>query len=307
MKFSVTFTRVSRRFVQISVILLLILAAKDSAFRQNALRNSRRLQDAFSPEQSRYESLLESHSGLDKTLNVVRGNLWYFDVGGVAISDDLAVVEYVFASHRLNMSFLLAGSWILLLSLGCGRVFCSYLCPAALLFDFGRLLRKGLIRVGFELPDKTIPRFTKYLLLGVGLAIASVAGRYTLAWIYPPRLICIELDHYILEGTLRFGVVFLLGIVLLEILVLPRAWCTHLCPGGALYSLLGSRRLLRIKLHEDRCTHCGACRGVCPYDLRPDEASPGMECDNCVRCIAACPEDALAYRRPRAIPKETTR
>lgn len=287
------------------MILLLILAAKDSAFRQDALRDSRRLQDAFAPEQSRYESLLESHSEVDKALNRMRGNLWYFDFGKVAIADCLAVAEYVCASRRFTVPFLLAGSWLLLLSLGCGRVFCSYLCPAALLFELGTLVRKGLTRAGFALPDKALPRFTKYLLLGAGLAIAGIAGRYGLAWVYPPRLICVELDHYFLEGTLRFGVIFLLGITLVEVLAMPRAWCTHLCPGGALYSLLGSGRLLRIKLNEDHCTHCEACRKVCPYDLRPDKASPGMECDNCVRCIAACPEEALTYRRPATVPKDS--
>ena len=123
------------------------------------------------------------------------------------------------------------------------------------------------MRIGVQLPTARVPRFTKYMVLGVGLAAAVVGGQYILAWIYPPRLVCIELDRLAFNSAPRFGVLFLAGVVLLEIIAMPRAWCTHLCPGGALYSLLGKMRLLRIRLHEDRCTSCGACRKVCPYDL----------------------------------------
>ena len=210
----------------------------------------------------------------------------------------MAVVENLAVSRGLPISLIIAGAALLVLTLACGRVFCSHLCPAALLFDIGGVIRQGLLRLGVELPSARVPRYTKYMVLGIGLAAAALSGQYILTWIYPPRLVCVELDRLAFNGALRFGTFFLLGVMLVEILVFPRIWCTHLCPGGALYSLLGARRLLRIKLHAGRCTHCGACRSVCPYDLEPDKASPGMECDNCVRCIASCPEDALTYRRP---------
>jgi len=296
--------RVLRRAVQVAIVGLIILAARDSAFRQDTLRDARRLQDAYSPEASRYERTLEAHPRMDRALNGLRGNLWYAQLGRVAVADTLAVVEHLFASRRFTVPFAIAGVWLLLLSLGFGRVFCSHLCPAALLFEAGTWIRKGVLRLGVPLPALGLPRFTKYLVLVLGLVLATLLGCYTLAWIYPPRLLCIELDHYFFNDSLRFGALFLLALVLAEILALPRAWCTHLCPGAALYSLLGAGRLLRIRRHADRCTSCGACRPVCPYDLRPDTASPGMECDNCLRCIAACPEDALIFRRPKAAQEE---
>jgi ferredoxin-type protein NapH len=302
MRSSITLARVCRRIIQLTVLLLIILAARDSAFRRDALRDSRRLQDAFAPESSAYAQFIDAHKGVDGILERTRGNLWYFELGQVVVADSLAVVEHLFVSRQFTIPFLIAGSWLLLLSLGLGRVFCSHLCPAALLFEAGGLIRRGVLRMGFRLPTVIVPRFTKYLILGLGLVIAGATGAYVLAWIYPPRLVCVELDQLVFNGALRFGTLFLLGVVLVELLAFPRGWCTHLCPGGALYSLLGARRLLRIKLDADRCTRCGACRPVCPYDLRPDRSSPGMECDNCVRCIAACPEDALTYRTPKAIP-----
>ncbi len=304
MRPAITFARVIRRVVQIGILLLIILAAMDSAFRRETLRESRRLQDAFAPEPTRYERILVSQPKLNGALEQTRGNLWFFDLGFLKFADCLAVAENVCVSRRFSVPFLLAGIWLLLISLGCGRVFCSHLCPAALLFEMGGVVRRGLLRCGLHLPNGHMPRFTKYMVLGVGLMVAALGGQYVLAWIYPPRVVCIEIDRLFFNGAARFGILFLLGIVLVEILALPRAWCTHVCPGGALYSLLGARRLLRIKLQEDRCTRCGECRRVCPYALKPDVASPGMECDNCVRCVAACPEDALVYRTRRTAGKD---
>jgi ferredoxin-type protein NapH len=300
-----TVARLFRRALQVLVILFIVIAAKDAAYRQQAFLDSRRLQDAYSGTPSLHEQILKASPVLDTAAEHLRGNAWYLEFGIVKIVDSLALLEKVCVSRKLSLSLLLAGSWLILLSLGLGRVFCSHLCPAALLFELGTLVRKGLLRIGFNLPQGQLPRYTKYLILGIGLAIASIAGHYTLAWSYPPRLFSVELGHVVQEGSLRFGAVLLLGILIIEILAMPRVWCTHLCPGGALYSLLGARRLLRINHHKDRCTQCGKCRNVCPYDLRPDMKSPGMECDNCVRCIAACPESALTYKKQNiALPQE---
>jgi ferredoxin-type protein NapH len=295
-----TVARIFRRALQVLVILLIVIAAKDAAFRQREFRDSRRLQDAYSgAPPSLHEYILKAFPILDTPAENLRGNIWYLDFGIVRIVDSLALLEKGCVSRKLSLSLLLAGSWLMLLSLGLGRVFCSHLCPAAPLFELGTVVRNGLLRVGFNLPQGQLPRFTKYLILGVGLVIASITSHYTLAWSYPPRLFSVELGHVLLDGSIRFGALFLVGILIIEILALPRVWCTHLCPGGALYSILGARRLLRIKRHADRCSQCGKCRPVCPYDLRPDVKSPGMECDNCVRCIAVCPEHALTYKKQK--------
>ncbi|MHC4995169.1 MAG: 4Fe-4S binding protein [Planctomycetota bacterium] len=89
---------------------------------------------------------------------------------------------------------------------------------------------------------------------------------------------------------------FLLAIFVVEYLVVTRAWCRYLCPGGALYSLIGWRRPIRVVRRASRCTNCAECVPVCPMGLNPMADQMGPECDNCLECISHCPDDALDLR-----------
>lgn len=80
-------------------------------------------------------------------------------------------------------------------------------------------------------------------------------------------------------------------------------------PGGALYSLLGRFRLLRIVRKPALCTDYLDCDAACPFGLYPMTDRMGMECDNCGLCRSVCPEKALVYKwtfknkRPGEAPK----
>ncbi len=76
-----------------------------------------------------------------------------------------------------------------------------------------------------------------------------------------------------------------------------RFWCRGLCPLGAMLGAAGRFGLLRLRKDELRCTQCGKCDQVCSGAASP---SPGekwqrAECDLCLNCVAACPEDALSF------------
>ena len=92
-----------------------------------------------------------------------------------------------------------------------------------------------------------------------------------------------------------YGVLFIAGVLLLELLFVRRLWCRCLCPGGAVYSILGRVRLLRIRRNRSKCIDCLNCDDVCPYHLEPSHAELGGECDNCGQCKAACKSDAIGY------------
>ena len=74
-----------------------------------------------------------------------------------------------------------------------------------------------------------------------------------------------------------------------------RGFCRYLCPGGALYSLLGRYRLFRIKREVKSCNDCKKCNAVCEFELDPMGDDFGQECNNCTACIAICPTDALTF------------
>ena len=78
-------------------------------------------------------------------------------------------------------------------------------------------------------------------------------------------------------------------------MVSQRGFCRYVCPGGALYSLLGRYRVFRIKRKVDLCNDCEKCNVVCQFGLDPLQDDFGMECNNCAACIAVCPTEALSF------------
>ena len=91
------------------------------------------------------------------------------------------------------------------------------------------------------------------------------------------------------------GAVFFVITLLFDILVARRGFCRYLCPGGALYSLLGRYRLLRIRRDVKTCNDCVKCNAICEFGLNPMRDDFGQECNNCTACIAVCPTDALRF------------
>jgi ferredoxin-type protein NapH len=89
--------------------------------------------------------------------------------------------------------------------------------------------------------------------------------------------------------------VFFLLTVLFDLMVTRRGFCRYICPGGALYSLLGRFRPLRVERDVGQCNDCVKCNIVCPFALDPMHDDFGQECSNCAACIAVCPTDALEF------------
>jgi len=240
----------------------------------------------------------ERVGGMDdpqKFLDDNKGTVWSMRVGGWDLTDPLAAAEAVAATRSVHGPLLLSILVPVLVTLVLGKVFCSWICPANLLFEISGKLRK-LLRFA-ELPPAEVAfsRANKYVLLAVGLIIAAIVGLPIFALIYPPAAIS-RLIHAWIFGTSLTGILILLGIIaLVEVIISPRWWCRTMCPGGALYGLIGWPRLLRVKLDMDRCTKCRKCVPVCEPGLDPVRESYGIECDNCGVCVRHCPDRALRY------------
>ena len=61
---------------------------------------------------------------------------------------------------------------------------------------------------------------------------------------------------------------------------------------------LERRKIFRVLVDSDKCTGCGKCVQLCPYEaISLDENSKaviGPECDNCGLCVSICPFKALS-------------
>ena len=239
----------------------------------------------------------------------LRGGAWSAQVGPLSMTDPLGAAESVAATRRFPRVLAVGLVVPLILTAMLGRVFCSWICPMGLLLEMTDKLRGALRFLELRPRDFRAARATKYALLVAGLVLAFVLSMPVLGYVYPPALLSRELHelmfHIFDRAELgRFGVslrgvswmaLVVVAIVLVEVTVSRRWWCRYVCPGGALYSLIGRARPVRVKLYEKQCTQCAGCVVACPMGLDPMRDRMGAECDNCGVCISACNDDALGY------------
>jgi len=240
----------------------------------------------------------------------VRGSTWSLELFGVTLTDPLAALESIAASRGARRVLLLGVLIPLIGTVLLGRVFCSWLCPVGTLLELNGKLRKLLRFLELRPGNARLWAGDKYVLLGVGLALSLAIGLPVLGYFYPPALLAREAHNGVTmmfdraeEGLLGFSAAgltlaswFLLGIALVELAFGPRIWCRALCPGGALYALLGSWRIVRVRRQEQACTSCGQCVVACEMGLSPMTDFTGAECDNCGKCVDSCGDDALHFR-----------
>jgi ferredoxin-type protein NapH len=125
----------------------------------------------------------------------------------------------------------------------------------------------------------------------------------------------------LLHRGLIFGIgaawAVVLGIFLLDLFVMNRGWCGHLCPMGAFYSVLALKSPLRVSaVRREQCNDCMDCFAVCPEHQVIRPALKGVtqgvgplilspNCTNCGRCIDVCSKDVfefgLRYGKPSGV------
>jgi len=273
-----------------------------------AIEDEQFLRDTRGKLLMRIDNVVGTMDDPDTFLDGYKGTLWSMRVGGVDLTDPLAAVEMTSASKTFYWPMIASILIPVAVTLLLGRVFCSWICPAGLLFELTDRLR-GLLRFLEIRPGRVVfSKWNKYIVLVVGSVAAAAFSLPIFSLIYPPAMIS-RMAHAIVFGASIVGGMTILGmIVAFEVLVSPRWWCRTVCPGGALYGLLGWKRILRVKLNAPACTGCRDCEPVCPMGLYPVKESATIECDNCGICLRHCPTEALYFtlsvsarpkRRPR--------
>jgi len=228
-------------------------------------------------------------------LDGLKGTTWSASIRGWKISDPLAVVSQSAAVRSVNATFAVTALLPLVTTLLIGRVFCGWICPATLLYELNTNFALLLNRMGLPVHRWKLNKRIKYYVLFAGVVVTLLSGAMILAAIYPPAIIGREIYYAIAMQGLSSSAVFLLLTMVFDVLVARRGFCRYLCPGGALYSLLGRYRLLRIERDVSRCNDCNRCNSICEFGLQPMQDGFGQECNNCAACIAICPTAALQF------------
>ena len=187
-----------------------------------------------------------------------------------------------------------------------GRAFCAWVCPMNIVTDAAYSARKAL---NVPASSLRLSRQARYALAVAALLASAVSGTAAFEWVSPQAFLWRELIWGVGAGL----VAAVTGIFALDLLLLERGWCGHLCPLGAFWSVVGKVGVVKPIFDNERCTKCGDCLRVCPeahvlnFKLAAQRGFIASgECTNCGRCAAVCPENAIRFAtRFQAKPQAT--
>ncbi len=162
-----------------------------------------------------------------------------------------------------------------------GRGWCGYACWTAMVLDLLPYKRpKAPRRKGLD--------WLRFLLFALSLAFVLV-----LFWLAPADMEHIMFVAFLLGNLFYYAA----GILLAYKFQDNRAFCKYLCPITVFLKPMSHYALLRVRVDEEACTDCGACKKVCPMDVdmtsNARNRDNATECILCTQCIDICPQKAL--------------
>ncbi len=230
----------------------------------------------------------------------ITGTYYALNVGGLGMADPAAILQTVFASGEIMPPILISLLFPVLLALVLGRVWCGWMCPYHLLSDgafrLRTLLRTKLLgRLEAEtlaVPGALKANLFRYAFLLAGTAASGAIGIPVLNFVSAPGILSTEAMILVRQHTLSVELGFIVLILGLELLLLPRFWCRLFCPTGACLSLIRAPFTLRVRAAVPNpkapCCNENACSPACPMGLAPYRQGGNLLCTNCARCIDAC-------------------
>ena len=257
------------------------------------------------------------------------GITWLFvDFTGTAhrLVGGLAKLQFLEAVLALNFIVI---AFLLVLTLACGRIYCSIICPLGIMQDiFGWLGKKAkknrytYSKAISWLRYGVLAIFIVALIAGVGtivqlLAPYSAFGRIATNLLQPVyqagnNVLATIAEHndsyafYQSEIWLRSGVSLIIaGVTFVTLGVLAwrngRTYCNTICPVGTVLSFFSRFSFLKIHFDVEKCKNCSLCTKNCKascidYKTHTVDAS---RCVVCGDCMKVCKHGALSYGRTK--------
>ena len=232
---------------------------------------------------------------------IIRGTLSASEVlGFLPLTDPLILLQSLAAGHPATSTAVIGALIVVVFyALIGGGVFCAWVCPVNLLTDAAAWLNRRLgLKKGLQLSKST-----RYWFMTAILLLSALSGTIVWEWLNPVTM----LQRGLLFG-MGMGWILIAAIFVFDVFMLRRGWCGHICPVGAMYSLLSFVSVLRVKAAgREQCTDCMDCFSVCPEPqvirpaLKGDAQSSSVilskNCLNCGRCIDICPHNVFRFSR----------
>ncbi|MBR1782852.1 MAG: 4Fe-4S binding protein [Bacteroidales bacterium] len=247
----------------------------------------------------------------------------------------MAKVQFLPAVLALNVGVIVA---LAALTLVCGRVYCSVICPLGVFQD-------GISWLGTHRSKKPYQykKENKWLRYGVWalFVVALVAGVQALVALLAPysaygRMVQNLLQPVYLWGNnllaalsqragsytfyekevwIRSVPTFVVAVATLAVVVAlslkgGRTYCNSICPVGTTLSFLSRFAMFRPLIDHDKCKHCKACELHCKAQCiaigKDTEHIDHSRCVDCFNCIDQCKFGALKYRFAWGLGAKTT-
>ncbi len=233
---------------------------------------------------------------------ILKGNLassWLLEV--IPLTDPLVFLQMLVSGAAGILATTVIGVLVVVVfyAIVGGRAFCSWVCPVNIVTDAATWLRR---RLGIKSTSK-MPRSTRYWMLGIVIIVAAATGGLAYELINPVSVL-----HRGLIFGMGAGWVIIAGVFAYDLLIAKHGWCGHLCPMGALYSVIGQYSVVRMRSdNREACDDCMECFEVCPEpQILPAALKQGMKqglppavlsslCTNCGRCADICSKDVFAF------------
>lgn len=193
---------------------------------------------------------------------------------------------------------------ILLVTLICGRIYCSIVCPLGIAQDFAAFLS----RIVFRGRKKSLASFRlrgswfRYLivvfcvigwLLGLSVLIVDPYGVFGRSVVSAMAILNKQL------GIVAILSVSVFAVILLCAALKPRFWCNEICPVGTVLGLVSRFAIFKVRSDSAKCVNCNLCVAAC--NGRCISADKGKmidhsRCVDCLNCIGVCKKGALSWR-----------
>lgn len=225
----------------------------------------------------------------------------------------------------MSLNFLVI-AFLAVLTLLCGRIYCSIICPLGVLQDIfgwlGKKAKKNRYTYSKAISWLRYAMLALFILawaVGIGtlvqlLAPYSAFGRIVTMLLQPVYMAVNNVlagiaEHY--ESYAFYSVdvwmkslpVFIIALVTLIVLAVlawrnGRTYCNTICPVGTVLSFLARFSFLKIHFNEDKCKHCSLCTKNCKaacIDFKNHKVDYSR-CVVCGDCIESCKFGALTYK-----------
>ena len=237
----------------------------------------------------------------------------------------LQLLEAILALNFLVVAFLVV------LTLVCGRIYCSIICPLGIMQDIfgwlGKKQKKNRYTYSKEkrwLRYGVLAIFVIALVAGVGvvfqlLAPYSAYGRivtYLLqpVWVAGNNVLASIAEYYdsyafyhVSKEVSNYYLITIIAVLTWSILAglawnYGRTYCNTICPVGTFLSLLSRFSFLKINFDVDKCKNCSLCTKNCKascIDFKTHTVDHSR-CVVCGDCISVCKHGALKYGAHRS-------